>query len=171
MAEPASTAPTLSLTARLVIGLTGLLIVGGVALSFAAFSYGKAAAREAFDRLLVGAAQDIAASITVVDGAPVVDIASLNMYSRQQPGRAFAVLILMFSLAGLPPALVITAECDVLHDEGRAYAAALTGAGNHVHAVQHDDQIHGFVSMIGQMDSAMKAIEQTAQFLDEQGLI
>lgn len=74
-------------------------------------------------------------------------------------------------LSGLPPAFVLTAGYDPLRDEGRAYAAALTGAGNHVHAVQHDDQIHGFVSMIGQMDSAMKAIEQTAQFLDEQGLI
>lgn len=74
MPDPAANAPTLSLTARLVIGLTGLLVVGGVALSFAAFSYGKAAAREAFDRLLVGAAQDIAASISVVDGAPVVDL-------------------------------------------------------------------------------------------------
>ena len=37
------------------------------------------------------------------DGAPVVDIASLNMYAKQQPGRAFAMLILMFSLAGVPP--------------------------------------------------------------------
>ncbi len=75
------------------------------------------------------------------------------------------------SLSGLPAAFVLTAAYDPLRDEGLAYAAALKQAGNKVHAVQHNDQIHGFVSMIGQMDSALKAIEQTAQFLDDHGLI
>ncbi|AXI46095.1 NADH-quinone oxidoreductase subunit NuoN [Sulfitobacter sp. SK012] len=37
------------------------------------------------------------------DGQPVTDIASLNMYSKQHPGRALALLVLMFSLAGVPP--------------------------------------------------------------------
>ncbi len=39
------------------------------------------------------------------DGQPVTDIASLNMYSRAYPGRAMAMLILLFSLAGVPPLL------------------------------------------------------------------
>lgn len=66
--------PQRSLTARLVIALSGLLIVGALILALAAFAYGRAAARDAFDRLLVGAATDIAASISVVDGKPVVDL-------------------------------------------------------------------------------------------------
>ncbi|MFD1913466.1 NADH-quinone oxidoreductase subunit NuoN [Halodurantibacterium flavum] len=37
------------------------------------------------------------------DGRPVTDIRSLNMYSRQEPLRAMALLVLMFSLAGVPP--------------------------------------------------------------------
>ncbi len=65
---------TLSLTSRLVFGLTGLLVLGGLVLAIAAFAYGRTAAREAYDRLLVGAAHDIAASVTVVGGAPVVDL-------------------------------------------------------------------------------------------------
>ncbi len=37
------------------------------------------------------------------DGKPVTDIAALNMYSTTEPLKAAAVLVLMFSLAGVPP--------------------------------------------------------------------
>ncbi|SMX34144.1 NADH-quinone oxidoreductase subunit NuoN [Actibacterium lipolyticum] len=37
------------------------------------------------------------------DGQPVTDIASLNMYSKREPLRALAMLVLLFSLAGVPP--------------------------------------------------------------------
>jgi len=39
------------------------------------------------------------------DGAPVVEISALNMYSKNHPRRALALLVLMFSLAGVPPFL------------------------------------------------------------------
>lgn len=39
------------------------------------------------------------------DGQPVVEISALNMYSKHHPGRAAALLVLMFSLAGVPPFL------------------------------------------------------------------
>ncbi len=37
------------------------------------------------------------------DGRAVTDIASLNMYSKAEPLRAAALMVLMFSLAGIPP--------------------------------------------------------------------
>ena len=37
------------------------------------------------------------------DGQPVSDISALNMFSKREPLKALAVLILMFSLAGVPP--------------------------------------------------------------------
>jgi len=40
-----------------------------------------------------------------VDGKPVSEINSLQMYSKTNPGRSMALLILMFSLAGIPPLL------------------------------------------------------------------
>ncbi len=48
------------------------------------------------------------------DGQPVTEIASLNLYSRAYPARALAMLVLLFSLAGVPPLLGFFGKLYVL---------------------------------------------------------
>ena len=61
-------------------------------------------------------------------------------------------------LSKLPPALVLTAGFDPLRDEGKAYAVALTAAGNRASYLCFDRQIHGFVLMGKVLDEANSAV-------------
>ena len=70
-------------------------------------------------------------------------------------------------LAGLPPALVITAEADVLRDEGEAYATKLRAAGVSVTAARYEGIIHDFVMLnaLRGTHAAQAAITQAVGFL------
>jgi acetyl esterase len=61
------------------------------------------------------------------------------------------------SLAGVAPAIVVTAECDVLHDDGERYAEALRRAGVPVEYKEFPGMIHAFFGMVPQVDDAMNA--------------
>lgn len=69
------------------------------------------------------------------------------------------------ALAAAPPTVVITAEFDVLRDEGDAYASRLSSLGVPVTHVRFQGQIHGFVSMPEFLDDAHTARALVAEFL------
>jgi acetyl esterase len=70
-------------------------------------------------------------------------------------------------LAGLPPALVLVDEADVLRDEGEAYAARLRAAGNDVTTVRYDGISHDFMMLnpLRRTRAAPAAIAQAAAVL------
>jgi len=69
------------------------------------------------------------------------------------------------SLAGLPPAYVITAGYDVLRDEGEAYAARLAEAGVPTALRRYPDMNHGFLFAAGAIDRADEALADACSWL------
>ena len=61
------------------------------------------------------------------------------------------------NLAGVAPAIIVTAECDVLHDDGERYADSLRRAGVAVEYREYAGMIHGFFGMVPIIDDAMNA--------------
>jgi acetyl esterase len=68
-------------------------------------------------------------------------------------------------LSGLPPAVVITAECDPLCDEGNAYARRLQEAGVPVTLSCYSGMIHGFVRRNRLLDQGQRGLDQVAEAL------
>ncbi len=77
----------------------------------------------------------------------------------------YAVPIRAETLAGLPAALVITAEYDPLRDEGETYAAALSAAGVPTTCTRYDGVAHLFYQAPTQIDKGMDAIHETTAAL------
>ncbi len=69
------------------------------------------------------------------------------------------------SLAGLVPALIVTAGFDPLRDEGQAYAERLRDAGVRVDYLCYGGMIHGFVPMGRLIDTGNRAVSHIASFL------
>jgi acetyl esterase/lipase len=69
------------------------------------------------------------------------------------------------SLAGQPPAMIVTAGFDPLRDEGRAYAERLRGAGVDVVYREYPGQIHAFVSLTKAIPQGLACTLEVADYL------
>jgi acetyl esterase len=68
-------------------------------------------------------------------------------------------------LSGLPPAHVVTAECDPLRDEGKAYATRLRQAGVPTAYVEYPGMVHGFTGMAITIPMGRTAIDDMSAAL------
>jgi len=75
---------------------------------------------------------------------------------------------LLAELHNLPPALVVTAGYDPLHDEGASYARRLKEAGVDVTYYCYEDMIHGFLGFAGMIDQGKDLIDRIACCLRKQ---
>ncbi|MEO7259789.1 MAG: alpha/beta hydrolase, partial [Jatrophihabitantaceae bacterium] len=70
--------------------------------------------------------------------------------------------------AGLPPALVITAEYDPLRDEAEQYAHRLQEAGVPTGLSRYDGMMHGFFLMYPTLEGGRQAVDEAVSFLRAQ---
>ncbi len=68
--------------------------------------------------------------------------------------------------SGLPPAIILTAEFDIVRDEGEAYVEKLRSAGVPVVHKRFERQMHGFFAMPGLLPAAAKGLEFIGEQID-----
>jgi acetyl esterase len=71
------------------------------------------------------------------------------------------------NFAGLPPAVILTAEHDVLRDEGELYATRLVKAGVPVRHQRFAGQMHGFFTMVDALPGAAAALDYVTAAIAE----
>jgi len=75
--------------------------------------------------------------------------------------------VLRTGLHDMPPAFVITAECDPLRDDGEAYAEKLRKLGIAARYKRYSGMFHGFMSFPGVLPEAAEAFEDAGKALRE----
>lgn len=86
-------------------------------------------------------------------------------YAPGEVGDLPEVSPLRAELAGLPPAIVVTAEHDSLRDQGEAYAAGLAEAGVEVVAHRVLGQVHGFWRQPALFDASRATVATVSALL------
>ena len=84
----------------------------------------------------------------------------INHYLGGEGDRSdpLASPLLASDLRGLPPAFILTAECDPLRDEGNAYGKRLRTAGVAAKVRCYEGMPHGFFSFAAALDGGRKAV-------------
>jgi acetyl esterase len=107
-------------------------------------------------------------SRTMFDGLVLSSAALVEMWATYAGQRdidrdPYAAPLQSDNLAGLPPALIVLAGCDLLRDEGRLYANRLRDAAVDVDDVCYPGQPHGFINLM--FPAATDAFDRIGRWL------
>jgi acetyl esterase len=117
-------------------------------------------------QLLIYPATDMRMSMPSIDenaDGPLLTKAAMDWFVNHYLNHAgdrtdpLTSPLLASNLKGLPPAFIITAECDPLRDEGEAYGLRLEEAGVPVEVQRYAGMPHGFFSFGAALDSGRQA--------------
>ncbi|MEV8337229.1 alpha/beta hydrolase [Leucobacter sp. NPDC077196] len=97
----------------------------------------------------------------------VQDYFDLYVPDASERAQPLVAPLVAEDLSGQPDTLIITAELDLLCDEGEAYGRALEHAGNWVRVHRVDGALHGFIALPRFSRSLREAYEVINVFLDE----
>ena len=135
-------------------------------------------ARDLVGQVLLYPATDLtmtSGSATALVDAPVLSRSSIDWYGRQYVPQGLRTSIPLddprisplhaADHADLPPALVVAAGLDPLHDDALAYAAALDRAGVSVRSVVYPEAVHGFVGIPRFQPAAEQALDEVVAHL------
>jgi acetyl esterase len=86
-------------------------------------------------------------------------------FARPEDARHPYASPLLADVTELPPATIMTAECDPLRDQGEAYARKLEAAGVHVELRRYPGAIHLFFNLGGIVDAGRTALADAAAAL------
>lgn len=101
----------------------------------------------------------------------IVSTDDMRWYWRQylddpsQASESMACPLKAKDLTGLPPALIITAECDPIRDDGERYAARLKQAGVSMTLTRYPGTLHGFFALPGVFAKSTAAVAEASRFL------
>ena len=158
---PLATPPgrSVSLTLRLAWSLALVLALGGAVVTIAAFAYGRQAAQQAYDRLLIGAADQIAGSVVVRGGEVSVDI-PVSAFELLSLAPADRVLYAVFD----PEGRLVTGHPDVEPPAGRFGTGAFAGEPVRLIRVSRTFSERDFAGdvavVVGQTNRARDALAQ-----------
>lgn len=99
----------------------------------------------------------------------VQDYMDLYVPDPEQRHSPLVAPLLAEDLSDQPETLMVTAELDLLRDEGEAYARALAEAGNTVRTHRVPGALHGFITLPRFSRSLRSAYEVVNEFLDGAG--
>ncbi|MDR7081622.1 acetyl esterase [Arthrobacter ginsengisoli] len=102
-----------------------------------------------------------------LETAGLLPFNSFYLNSGADPADPLVSPIKREDLAGLPPALVITAEHDPLRDEGELYGQRLTEAGVNTTVSRYAGANHGFVQNFAWIPEFSRVFQETADFLTQ----